>query len=97
MIERSVSVGGVSMTMRGLSGSSKQVSSTPFGLSAVVFSMRTCCCPEENTVSPSRRGPVGASEYNARGAVRIMAATIPIDQSGGSVCLWSGTEDTSSV
>jgi len=38
-------------------------------------------------VSPSRSGPVGASEYNRRGAPKIMATASPIDQSGGSVGL----------
>ena len=75
------------MTIKGLLGSSRQVSS---GFSAVPVTevlSRTRCSPSENTVSPSRIGPGGASEYSTSGAPKMMATANPIDHSGGSE-LW---------
>lgn len=75
------------MTIKGLFGSSRQVS---FGFSAVPVTdglSRTCCSPSEKTVSPSRIGPGGASEYKTSGAPKMTATANPIDHSGGSE-LW---------
>lgn len=79
------------MTIKGLFGSSRQVS---FGFSKVLGAdvlSRTRCSPSENTVSPSRIGPGGASEYKTSGAPKMTATASPIDHSGGSE-LWVGSD-----
>ena len=81
--------------IRGLSGSNTQVSAVWPIVASVGLLIRTRCSPFEKTVSPSRSGPIGASEYNTRGAIKIMAAAIPIDHRGGSVWSWSGMEEAS--
>lgn len=68
----------------GLFGSSRQVSSDLFRAGVA---NRACCCPSEKTVSPSRIGPGGASEYKTSGAPNMTATANPIDHSGGSE-LW---------